>query len=371
MICLVLHLLVLVTCLKAAPQVPCLFIFGDSLSDSGNNNNLATTAKANFIPYGIDFPSGPTGRFTNGRTTVDLISQLLGFEEFIPPFANTSGYDILRGVNYASGSAGILVESGSHAGAVISLGLQIANHRVIVSRISSILGSMDKAQEHLRKCLYYVNIGSNDYINNYFQSQLYPTSQVYTPTQYAEFLIQHLKLNLLDLVDVGASKLVIVGLGLPGCTPNSIKNYGRNGSCYEEGNEQVSIFNSKLPSLVDFLNYNLYPYSKSIFIDSAAVAIANTNAPSFTVSTVGCCVTGSRGECVPNEAPCNNRKEYVFWDDFHPTEAWNEVNAINAYAATNPTFAHPMDIQQLVHQEIDFMEPHLALHFKSHLTAIY
>jgi len=55
------------------PQVPGFFIFGDSLSDCGNNNNLKTDAKANHPPYGIDFPNGPTGRFTNGRTTVDIL----------------------------------------------------------------------------------------------------------------------------------------------------------------------------------------------------------------------------------------------------------------------------------------------------------
>ncbi|XP_025621756.1 GDSL esterase/lipase At5g45670 [Arachis hypogaea] len=364
---LVLHLLMVVF-VKGAPQVPCLFIFGDSLSDSGNNNDLATVAKANFKPYGIDFPFGPTGRFTNGLTTIDIIGQQLGFEEFIPPFANTSGYDILKGVNYASGAAGILVESGSHTGAVIILGLQIAHHRVIVSRIASTLGSMNKAQEYLSKCLYYVNIGNNDYINNYFLSQLYPTSQIYTPHQYAQLLIQHFEHNLLDLIDVGARKLVIVGLGLVGCIPNSIKTFGTNGSCYEEGNEAVSIFNSKLVSLVDSLNFNLSPYSKSIFINSTAVANANTNAPGFTVSTVGCCVTGSSGECIENEKPCYNRKEYVFWDDFHPTEAWNQINAINAYAATNPSFVHPMDIKQLVDQQVNIMLPEFPHHFKSHLT---
>jgi len=39
-------------------------------------------------------------------------AQFLGFEKFIPPFANTSGSDILKGVNYASGAAGILSETG-------------------------------------------------------------------------------------------------------------------------------------------------------------------------------------------------------------------------------------------------------------------
>ncbi|KAB1668923.1 hypothetical protein ES319_1Z093200v1 [Gossypium barbadense] len=58
---------------NAKPQVPCYFIFGDSLSDNGNNNNLSTLAKVNYSPYGIDFPVGPTGRFSNGRTAVDFI----------------------------------------------------------------------------------------------------------------------------------------------------------------------------------------------------------------------------------------------------------------------------------------------------------
>lgn len=55
------------------PQVPCFFIFGDSLIDNGNNNYLQTRAKVDYHPYGIDYPNGPTGRFGNGRTTVDII----------------------------------------------------------------------------------------------------------------------------------------------------------------------------------------------------------------------------------------------------------------------------------------------------------
>jgi hypothetical protein len=82
-------------------------------------------------------------------------------------------------------------------GFVISLGLQLGNHKVIVSQIANRLGSRDKAQEYLNKCVYYVNIGSNDYINNYFRPQFYPTSKIYSPEQYAEALIEELSLNLL------------------------------------------------------------------------------------------------------------------------------------------------------------------------------
>lgn len=62
------------TLVEGAPQVPCYFIFGDSLLDNGNNNELNTTAKANYSPYGVDFRDGrPTGRFTNGRNTADIL----------------------------------------------------------------------------------------------------------------------------------------------------------------------------------------------------------------------------------------------------------------------------------------------------------
>ena len=63
----------MVSNIHAEKQVPCFFIFGDSLADNGNNNLLPTLAQVNYHPYGIDYPDGPTGRFTNGRTAVDIL----------------------------------------------------------------------------------------------------------------------------------------------------------------------------------------------------------------------------------------------------------------------------------------------------------
>lgn len=61
---------------RRSEMLPAMFIFGDSLIDNGNNNNLPSFAKANYLPYGIDFKGGPTGRFCNGYTMVDEIGQL-------------------------------------------------------------------------------------------------------------------------------------------------------------------------------------------------------------------------------------------------------------------------------------------------------
>lgn len=67
--------------LKSAttPLFPAIFTFGDSFLDAGNNNYLPRSlAKANTVPNGIDFPThNATGRFSNGKTLVDLIGEQL------------------------------------------------------------------------------------------------------------------------------------------------------------------------------------------------------------------------------------------------------------------------------------------------------
>lgn len=67
-------LLVLVASVaRGDPLVPALIIFGDSVVDVGNNNNLTTLIKANFLPYGRDYVTHrPTGRFCNGKLATDF-----------------------------------------------------------------------------------------------------------------------------------------------------------------------------------------------------------------------------------------------------------------------------------------------------------
>lgn len=39
-------------------------------------------------------------------------ANLLGFDDFVPPYATASGNAVLKGVNYASAAAGIRAETG-------------------------------------------------------------------------------------------------------------------------------------------------------------------------------------------------------------------------------------------------------------------
>ncbi|KAK2994587.1 hypothetical protein RJ640_012754 [Escallonia rubra] len=338
---------------RAQPQVPCYFIFGDSLVDNGNNNNIASLARANYRPYGIDFSAGPTGRFSNGKTTVDVIAELLGFDDYIPPYATASGEDIMKGVNYASAAAGIRDETGRQLGARISFGGQISNYKTTVSQVVNILGDEDSAANYLSKCIYSLGMGSNDYLNNYFMPQNYPTSRQYTPAQYADVLVQQYSQQIRTLYNYGARKLVLIGVGQIGCSPNSLAQNSQDGStCVQRINDANQMFNTRLKSLVDDLNNNL-PDAKAIFINAYGIfqdIISNPSSFGFSVTNAGCCGVGrNNGQitCLPFQTPCQDRDAYLFWDAFHPSEAANIIVGRRSYSAESSSDSYPVDIRRL------------------------
>lgn len=337
----------------AEPQVPCYFIFGDSLVDNGNNNNIQSLARANFLPYGIDFPEGPTGRFSNGRTTVDVVAELLGFDDYIPPYASARGEQIMRGVNYASAAAGIRQETGQQLGARIDFTGQINNYKNTVAQVVDIIGDEDSAANYLSKCIYSIGVGSNDYLNNYFMPQYYPTSRQYSPEEYAEVLIQEFTEQLRTLYNYGARKFVLNGVGQIGCSPNALAQNSPDGStCVARINNANQIFNNRLRGLVDEFNSNsrdarfIYVNAYGIFQD----LISNPSAFGLRVTNAGCCGVGrNNGQitCLPMLPACQNRNQYLFWDAFHPSEAANIVVGRRSYRAERATDAYPFDISRL------------------------
>ncbi|WJZ96613.1 hypothetical protein VitviT2T_015281 [Vitis vinifera] len=333
-------------CAHGEPEVPCYFIFGDSLSDSGNNNKLVTLGRANFPPNGIDFPNGPTGRFCNGRTIVDVLAELLKLEDYIPPYATVSDYRILQGANFASGSSGIRDETGRHYGDLITMKEQLKNYQIAVSRITNILGNDTAAMDHLSKCLFTVGIGSHDYINNYYLPQLYPTNSEYTPVQYASVLINQYFQQLKTLYKHGARKVAIFGLGRLGCMPLEVGLYGEvsDTECVEFINDAVQVFNDRLVRLVDGLNANLTD-AHFAYINMSGIQSFDAAAFGFRVRNNGCC--GGQLPCLPFSGPCSNRTEHIYWDFINPTEAANMIYAQRAYISETPSDAHPMDIHTL------------------------
>ncbi|CAO2840017.1 unnamed protein product [Amaranthus hypochondriacus] len=335
--------LVLVSKCRSETLVPCYFIFGDSLYDAGNNNNLNTKAKANYLPYGIDFPGGkPTGRFSNGRNFVDKISELLGFENYIPPYSTAEGEEILKGVNYASGSAGILKDTGTIMGENICMDKQIENHKNTIAKIGKLLGQVS-ANQSLEKCLYSISIGSNDFIN-YFKPDDYNWSSIYNPNQFADALILQYTQQIKGLYELGARRLALSGLGRIGCIPAELEMYNAT-ECVPKINEAVDHFNSKLTSLIDSFNTTL-PLAKFTLINLFSMQ----GMSEFTglITDKACCKLRSDYQCEIESEACELRNEYVFIDGYHTTEAINDLSATMAFTLPVSLVVYPMSISQLI-----------------------
>lgn len=72
----------------------------------------------------------------------------------------------------------------------ISFSGQVKNYQNTVQQVVNLLGNEDQAANYLSRCIYSIGLGSNDYLNNYFQPLYYSTGRQYTPEQYADLLIQ-------------------------------------------------------------------------------------------------------------------------------------------------------------------------------------
>ncbi|XP_057766207.1 GDSL esterase/lipase At1g29670-like [Salvia miltiorrhiza] len=328
------NLVIFQTLIVAEPQFPCLFIFGDSFVDNGNNNYLHPSFRVNYLPYGIDFPAGPTGRFTNGRNIADFIAKMLGFKNFIPPFANGTTDDILRGLNYASGGSGILNETGSQYG-VTNLSDQISNHEITISRIQKLLEEQSATKKHLSSCLYYVGIGSKDYLLNYLPQ----LATIYTPNHFAALLITQYSNHLQRLYENGARKVAVVGVDKIGCTPFLIRTYGspNSSSCIESINNILQIFNQQLKLLINDLNHD-YPKAKFVYTRYTPFSASTRD---IKIVSEACCKERTLLPlCLEGSVPCSSRDEYRFWDGVHPTEAAVAAAANTTYNDISPLFPH-------------------------------
>ncbi|XP_042043376.1 GDSL esterase/lipase At5g37690-like [Salvia splendens] len=243
------------------------FVFGDSLTEVGNNNYLQLSlAKSDYPHYGIDFDAAkPTGRFTNGRTIGDIISAKLGIPP-PPPYLSLSPTDdtIFRGVNYASGGAGILNDTGLYFIERLSLDDQIEKFERTKQRMRAKIGD-EAANKLCNEAVYFIGIGSNDYVNNFLQP-FFADGQQFTHDEFLELLVSTLAEQLMRLYQLGARKMIFHGLGPLGCIPSQRMKSSR-GQCLNQVNLWVQRFNAKVKQLITSLNAHL-PSSQMIFADT-------------------------------------------------------------------------------------------------------
>ncbi|KAB5516522.1 hypothetical protein DKX38_027170 [Salix brachista] len=306
-----------------APLAPALYVFGDSLVDSGNNNILPTVSKANFEPYGVDFAKGDTGRFSNGRLVPDFIAEFLGLP-YPPPCVSFRISTPVTGLNYGSASCGILPETGQDLGQCLSLDNQIdLFQRTVESSLPNHFKGPNELMDYLSKSILVVGTGSNDYMSN--------TSKQYTPQEFAQLLLDKLSLNFQRLYNLGARKVVMFEIGPIGCTPSMTRTKQHNGKCVEESNQLVAYFNDNLLGMLQNLASTL---PNSIFVRGRAYwlaydAIMNPSKYGLVDTSNPCCETWANGTsaCIPKLKPCPNPDQHFFFDGYHLTESAYSVLA--------------------------------------------
>ncbi|VAI16685.1 unnamed protein product [Triticum turgidum subsp. durum] len=264
------------TAVAAAGKVPAIIVFGDSSVDTGNNNFIPTIARSNFWPYGLDFADGhPTGRFSNGRLATDFISEAFGLPASIPAYLDTT----------------------------LTIG-----------------------EEIIREALYIWSIGTNDFIENYYN--LPERRMQYTAAEYEAYLLGLAESSIRAVHALGGRKMDFTGLTPMGCLPaERMGNRGDPGQCNEEYNAVARSFNAKLKqAVVPKLNKEL-PGLHLVYADTYDVLDAVVRKPAdygFEHAERGCCGTGMFEAgyfcSLSTSLLCTNPNKYVFFDAIHPTE---------------------------------------------------
>ncbi|XP_010477243.1 PREDICTED: GDSL esterase/lipase At1g20120 [Camelina sativa] len=305
---------------------PAIFAFGDSILDTGNNDYILTLIKADFLPYGMNFPDGvPTGRFCNGKIPSDFIADYLGIKPVVPAYLRPglAKEDLLTGVSFASGGSGfdpltpIVVSA-------IPMSKQLTYFQEYIEKVKGFVGK-EKAEHIISQGLAIVVAGSDDLANTYYGEHL--EEFLYDIDSYTTFMANSATSFAMQLYESGARKIGFIGISPIGCIP--IQRTSRGGlkrKCAKELNFAAQLFNSKLSTSLNALAKTLQN-TTLVYIDIYASfddMIQNPQKYGFDEIGRGCCGTGLF-ELGPlcnkfTSLLCKNVSSFMFWDSYHPTE---------------------------------------------------
>ncbi|KAK6928011.1 GDSL lipase/esterase, partial [Dillenia turbinata] len=264
-------------------------VFGDSLCDTGNNDFLSTLAKANYPPYGSDFPSGPTGRFSNGRNFADFFAEFLG----LPMLPRAKDPNLTDGL-----------------GKCLSMDTQLNMFEDFVgNKLNSSFKSKEELSNYLANTIVFFYFGSND---------LFATVFFQGPLAYR-------------LYNLGIRKIIVPEVGPLGCVPAIA---GVLGHCQDDVNKSAQHHNGLLARLLKSLQTTL---QGSIFV------LAKFFSSGLNDGSHPCCEAALKGIgvlCVPQHHACEDASKHFFWDGVHGTEivfSFMSTGCINDTAICSPT----------------------------------
>ncbi|KAL3644689.1 GDSL esterase/lipase 6 [Castilleja foliolosa] len=304
-------------------NVRAIFVFGDSIFDAGNNHyNPNCTLQADFAPYGSSFFHHPTGRFTNGRTVPDFISQFLEIP-LQKPFMELQSEIVkgtlknypTNGINFASAGSGVFPATNNDSG-VTPIQVQLQQFQTLVDQ-----NLIDK--NLVKESLFFFESGSND-IFNYFYPFGAPTL---TPDAYVESMLAEVGHFMDTIYKLGARRVALFALGPVGCVPARTLLPGAPITrCYGKMNKMVKDYNMGLENVVRSLGVK-YPGAVGVFgavYKTIQIFRADPKRYGFVDVDNACCGYGNLGgelQCgKEGYTICTNPNDHLFWDFFHPSE---------------------------------------------------
>ncbi|XP_031487429.1 GDSL esterase/lipase At1g29670-like [Nymphaea colorata] len=353
------------TMLVAGSDVRAMFIFGDSIVDTGNNDFLDTNLKMKYYPYGIDFPFGPTGRATNARNPADILGELLGLPPFLPVFYDplTKGSSVLAGVNYASVGSGVL-DSTNQDEDIVPLSHQITNfQKATLSDLRSQLNGSSELSSYLSQSIFLVSSGAVDYLSDCFESgQINCNLEEFT-----ELLVGNFTEQLKRLYESGARKFVVLNTQPIGCRPSARQL--NNGSCVKAYNDASIVFNNVLRVALDELSEEVPGFMFS-YVDMFGIVSSMIDDPAtygLKVINESCCVKVKQlgnPKCEEGVEPCADRRSYAYYDATHPTETVYRQICERAYASQLISDVYPFNVKHIASLRSEYFSTSLSLSSK-------
>jgi phospholipase/lecithinase/hemolysin len=278
-----------------------MYVFGDSVSDTGNVFDFTGGA----IP-----PSPPyfDGRFSNGPLWVDYLAQDLGLS--LTPYSDVAFGGVIPtgGIDFA------------FAGATTGLDntVYLTNPNLLpplpglqqqIGLFTSLVSPNQAADPN---ALYIVLAGFNDYL---------PTTSTFIPFETTDTTIANLSSVITSLAALGAQNIMVPNLPPLGELPITLStpDSDRLNTLTDEHNSDLNVALDTLSQ--SFPSLNIIPVDlNSLFED----AISEPATFGFTNVTTPCLFVG-----------CPNPEEYLFWDLYHPTTATHEFIADVAFQSLN------------------------------------
>jgi phospholipase/lecithinase/hemolysin len=254
-----------------------MYIFGDSLSDTGNI----------FINQGGAVPAAPyfAGRFSNGPVWVETLASGLGL---------TANPALAGGTNYAFGGAATGNPPGSSSPTLIQqMGLYLSGHGGIADP----------------NALYVVWGGGND-----------------VRAQNSANSVTNLSSIVSNLAAAGAVNFLVPNLPDIGLTPEAVAQgtvaIKTTLSVTHNANLVTAMDGLRSSLGINILNLDVYDFVNQI--------VANPGANGFT-NTTDACYSGVTGLGGPGTV-CATPNTYLFWDGIHPTAAAGQLLGLRALA---------------------------------------